>query len=160
MRHQHIQCTLEQSACVSKQNYTLLYSHRVLLGDGAFPVFQPNVSRPAETTVISVGRVKDTHLYHDCTKWFKLDLIKKKKSTFVLGNENPTRFPRFGNLCFADFLKSITLPSKYNVDQSILASSANPLAFSRTQVSHEKESTECGTDRKENFQRKIKTGLC
>ena len=77
-----------------------------------------------------------------------------------MGNENPTQFPRFGNLCFAEFLKSITLPSKYNVDQPILASSARPLAFSRTEVSHEKESTECGTDRKENFQRKIKTGLC
>lgn len=57
---------------------TLFFIHTVLLCDGAFPVFQANVSRPAETTIISVGRVKHTHLYHDCTKWFKLDLIKKK----------------------------------------------------------------------------------
>lgn len=115
--HQHIQYTSGPFGCVSKQNYTILCSHRALLCDYVFPVFQANVSGPAEETQISVGRMKYTHLYHDCTKWFKLDLIKKK-STFVLGNENPTQFPWFGNLYFAEFLKSITLPSKHKVDRS------------------------------------------
>lgn len=58
----------------------------------AFLAFEANVSRrPAVTTVISVGRMKYTHSYHDCTKWFKLKLTFKE-STFVLGTENPTQF--------------------------------------------------------------------
>lgn len=50
--------------------------------------------------------------------------LDKKKSTFVLGHESSTWFPQFGNLYFAQFLKSITLPSEYNADETILASSA------------------------------------
>lgn len=54
--------------------------------------FEANVSRrPAVTTAVSVGRMKPTHSYRDCAKWFKLDLTFKE-STFVLGTENPTQF--------------------------------------------------------------------
>lgn len=68
--------------------------------------FEANVSRrPAVTTVISVGRMKHTHSYHDCTKWFKLDFTFKE-STFVLGTENPTQFLWLGNLYFSEFPRS------------------------------------------------------
>lgn len=50
--------------------------------------------------------MKYTHSYHDCTKWFKLNLTFKE-STFVLGTENPTQFLWLGNLYFAEFLRNI-----------------------------------------------------
>lgn len=53
----------------------------------------------------------------------RLDKKRKSNSFWVI---KTTRFPSFGNLCFAEFLKSIILAFKYNVDQSILASSAPP----------------------------------
>lgn len=57
----------------------------------------------------------------------QIRLYLKKKSTFVLGNENPTRFPWFGNLYFTEFLKSITFPLKYNIGQSPPCSLLSPL---------------------------------
>lgn len=117
--------------------------------------FEANVSRrPAVTTVISVGRMKHTHSYHDCTKWFKLDFTFKE-STFVLGTENPTQFLWLGNLYFSEFPRSA-----FHLQNTMLT---NYILFFlpgyKIIVPWGKKKSRHGTDRKTDIQIKLKHGF-
>lgn len=115
-------------------------------------MFQANISRPVETTVISVGRVRHAHLYHDCTKIIQIRLDKKNQIRFWV-----IKLPDFHHLkfTFAEFLKGITLPLNTMLTSPFCFFCPSP----GQKGSMRKNQQGVVQKENENLQRKIKTGL-